>query len=470
MMILNRRSFLNALGLTAAAGGVAAAGGLGRRSFAQDTGGAPKRLIIISTGHGTVYDGWKMRPGGQPDEKSWEFDLAGLGSDDFSQALAPLHAHRDRMLVLDGLSMVSAERDLPGYRHEKGWVHAWTGGQALLTGSDIFSTQPSIDQLVAGQIARVDRLSSLELAVSDARPICHAGYAQQLPLERDPRKVYERLFGLATSSDPLIKAQGSVLDFAAAEFDALAPRLSALEQERMATHYELVRQLETRIAGMAEATCSDAPDLGSLASSSAGYDSLFTSMSELVAAAFSCDLTRVAALSLGDLPSEDFGWGDYMSGDAHNDLAHRIYIDEDAAQGMTDYQRKHAQQIAGLISLLESIPDVDGRSLMDNTLIVWSCEMADGWHGYEKHFAATFGGDWYFTPGRYLHWPYETSSDFQLAVPTGYSSGAGMPHQHLLVSVARAMGMDVDTVGTAELTNKAGSRYSLAGELVEMVG
>ena len=56
-MILNRRRFLSALGLTGAA--AALPSGLGQRAWAGST--APKRLITLSTCHGMVYDGWKMR-------------------------------------------------------------------------------------------------------------------------------------------------------------------------------------------------------------------------------------------------------------------------------------------------------------------------------------------------------------------------------------------------------------------------
>lgn len=471
MMTLNRRRFLGALGLTSASAALTP-GGLFVRNAAAEDGAAPKRLILFSTGHGTVYDGWRMRPTGQPDTATWQDDLTGLSARDFSPALAPLFDYRRRVNVLDGLSMVSAERDLPGFRHEKGWVHAWTGGQALLTGADIFSTQPSLDQLVAAQIARPDRLPALELRVSDGRPICHAGYAQQLPLEADPARVYDRLFGLATSDDPLIQAQSRVLDYAIGEYNATSPRLSALDRERLDTHFSLLSQLESRITGLSTATCAATPNLDDLARTSAGYTALFESMADLVAAAFSCDLTRVAAFSMGDMPGGDIGWGDYLSGDVHFDFAHRIYNDSQAALAMVDYQSVHAQQLAYLVSLLESIPDVDGGSLMDNTLIVWGSEMADGWHGYEKYFSMTIGGEWYFKTGQYLKWPYDTSSPFRMAIPTGtgMSRGAGIPHQRLLVSVARAMGLETDVVGTETLATKAGERVSLAGELIELTG
>lgn len=463
-MILNRRRFLSALGLTGAA--TAMPGRFTRRALAG--GRAPKRLIILSTCHGTVYDGWKMRPGGESDSSRWELDLSGMGSDTFSHALQPLHEHRQRMLVLDGLAMVSAEKDIPGYRHEKGWIHAWTGGQAYFTGSDLFSTTASLDQLVAGTIARADRLPSLELGIGDCRPICHAGLAQQLPIESDPARVFERIFGLSTSTDPLIKAQGSVLDFASAEHDALASRLGSADREKLSAHYALVRQLEQRIEGLSAAECGHGIDPTHLASTSAGYSELFLSMAELVAAAFSCDMTRVVSLSLGDLPSEEFGWGDYLSGDAHFDFAHAIHADPIAAEAMTDYTRMHAEQLADLVSLLESIPDTDGGSLMDNTLIVWGNEMGDGWHGYDRYCCLTVGGSWYFRPGRYLHYPDDTDITIYSGAG-GEMPSAGMPHQHLLVSAANAMGVACDHVGDTEVTNSAGTRIALTGALEEMV-
>ena len=463
-MILNRRRFLSALGLTGAA--TALPGSLTRRAFAG--GSAPKRIIVFSTSHGTVYDGWKFRQGGEDDSRAFEFDLAGMGADTFSRALQPLHDHRSRMMVLDGLAMISAEKDIPGYRHEKGWIHAWSGGQVNFTGSDLFATTPSLDQLVAREIARVDRLPSLELGVGEYRPISHAGLAQQLPFETDPGRVFDRIFGLSTSTDPLIAAQGSVLDFARAEHAALAPKLSAADADKLTTHYDLVRQLEQRIDGLANSTCKSGIDPATLASTNAGYTDLFLSMAALIAAAFSCDMTRVVSLSLGDLPSDEFGWGGYLSGDAHNDFAHQIFNDPTAAEAMTDYTRMHAQQLAYLVDLLSSIPDTDGGSIMDNTLIVWGGELGDGWHGYDKYCCLTVGGSWHFRPGRYLHWP-DTTTDISIFAGAGESPTAGMPHQHLLVSAAQAMGLDVDAVGDTDVTNREGTRIGLTGPLEGMV-
>lgn len=453
---MNRRQFLSALGLT---GSALALGSLPRRALAQE-GGVPKRLILISTGHGTVYDGWKIRPPGLDASMPFQVPLHDLT---LPRALEPLDAFRDKVAVFDGLSMISAEQDIPGYRHEKGWVHAWTGAWSQLTGSDLHASMPSLDQVVARQIARADRLTSLELTVGFGRPTSHAGAGQPLPLEGDPRRVFNRLYGLA--GDPTVAARRSVLDFAGAEFDALAPRLSAADRTRMGDHFDLVRQIEARIEGLASIQC--APDGTVLPGNEGEYDAVFRAQADLLANAFACDLTRVGTLSLGDIPSRDFGWGDYLSGDAHNDFAHRIYVDPQAASAMTDYHRFHSAQVAYLLELLDAIPEGNG-TLLDNTVVVWGSELADGWHGYKHWFGMVAGGGWRFNLGNAYVWPYG-QQPWEVLTPEGWSRTGGLPHQQLLVSVARAMGLDTDTVGLSELVAPDGSRVDIRGEIEELL-
>lgn len=459
--IVNRRQFL--AGLTAGAGAatVAASGTFARAALAS--GQEPKRLLVLSSCHGTVYDLWKMRPEGRTDRGDWRVGLRGLSEAEFSRSLAPLYAHRDRLSVVDGLSQVTGELDLAGYRHEKGWVHAWTGAWVHFTGSDLFSTTPSLDQLVAAEVARPDRLPSLELQIAEGRPICHAGPRQQLPLEADPTRVFNRMFGLADSSDPMVQRSGSILDFALGQYRLLRNRLSGGDQQRLAAHYDLVRQLEERIGGLQAAVC-DTGTLNNLARTSEGYTALFMSMADLITAAFSCDMTRVATLSLGDLPSEEFGWGWYLSGDAHLDFAHRIHDDATAAEAMSDYTAQHAAQLAYLIGLLESVPDADGGSLMDHTLIVWGGELGDGWHGYDRYNWLTAGGGWHFDEGTYTHFEFG-ATPVEMLTGRGVISHCGLPHQHLLVDCARAMGLSVDHVGLPQCQSKDGDRIDLTGGL-----
>ena len=192
------------------------------------------------------------------------------------------------------------------------------------------------------------------------------------------------------------------------------------------------------------------------------YDDRFDTFAELIGAAFSCDITRVVTLSLGEMPTADFGW-DHMTDDVHKGLAHGIYDNADKHQAMTDFLTRHAEHVARLVTLLEQLPDGDGGSIMDNTLIVWGSELADGWHGYEHYCPVLIGGGWSFNTGRYLYWPHETP--IEVLARDGYASVCGIPHQRMLVSVAQAMGLEIDHVGIEHVQGQTGHLVSCRGPL-----
>ena len=106
---------------------------------------------------------------------------------------------------------------------------------------------------------------------------------------------------------------------------------------------------------------------------------------------------------------------------------------------------------------------------MDNTLIVWGSEMGDGWHDYDRYCCLTVGGSWYFRPGRYLHYPDTTDISIYSGSTGREQTSSGMPYQHRLVSATNAMGLVTDSIGDTEITNTAGTRISLTGELEGMV-
>ena len=105
---------------------------------------------------------------------------------------------------------------------------------------------------------------------------------------------------------------------------------------------------------------------------------------------------------------------------------------------------------------------------MDNTLIVWGSELADGWHGYRHYCPIIIGGSWHFKTGRYMYWPHETPIQVLVPAgvsPTGLSTASGKPHQHLLVSMAQAMGLSHDHIGIEHVQGQFGDWVSCAGPL-----
>lgn len=467
---MNRRNFLKGLGLSSAGVGLGAVGLRSPLASAGETE-APRRLLVISHCHGWPYDGWKLRPTGLSEDTPWEVDLNAVSLAELSAPLAELYDHRSRMIALDGLSLTSAEIDAEGNRHDKGWVHAWTGNNADFTGTDTRAQSASIDQIIAAQIARSDRLPSLELAIDGGlepgRPIAYGANGLQLPQLNTADLAWQRMFGPSQGDATLAARQRGVLDYAYAEYQVAKNSLTQTARARLNAHFELLWGLGDRIEGMASLACAEAPGLfGTLT----GYDARFDAFTDLITTAFSCDITRVITLSLGELPTAAFG-ADHITDDVHKGLAHEIYNDPLKHAAMEDYLTLHAAQVARLLSALAAMPDVDGRSVLDNTLVVWGSELANGWHGYQHYCATVFGGGWAFNPGRYVYMPHETPA--QLLVPAsinsgGYSETAGRPHQHLLVSMAQAMGVDVNHVGLEDFQGQTGTRVECHGPLPEL--
>ncbi len=463
--MISRRHVLRMGALTAL--GTGWPGGV-LRALAQAPAAPRRRLVVVSHCHGWPYADWRMRRAGAGDDRPWELDLGPLSPAELSRPLAPLHPHRHRVLALDGLSLATAELDGGGNRHDRGWIHAWTGNNADFAGRDTRSTSASVDQLVAAHIARPDRLPSLELSVDAAleagRPISYNAGGVRLPAENTPLRAWERVFGPASSGDAVGTRRRTTLDFAYREYRALAPRFDGAGRARVESHFGLVERLGRRLQGLATLAC-EAP--ARPAASFEQYDRRFDAFADIIAAAFGCDITRVVSLSLGEMPTAEFGAA-HISDKAHKGIAH--YIHDDAAKhaAMTEYARHHAEQVARLVRTLEAVPDAGGGSVMDNTLIVWGSELGDGWHGYSHYCPVLIGGSWAFNTGRYLYWPHTTP--VQMRVPpqvtaSGATRHAGVPHQRLLVSVARAMGLDVDHVGLTLVRGQRGDFVDVSGPL-----
>ena len=469
-----RRALLRAMGMGTALLGT---GGLALRRALAGPAQAPRRLIVISHCQGWPYEGWKIRPGqagnsalgpGTP----WKVPLFDMARHTFSPILQPLYPHRARLTALDGLSLASAETDIDGYRHAKGWIHAWTGNHTQFDGSVIGARSASIDQLVAANIGRADRLPSLELCIGTpqlgevllgGRPIAHSVNGAPLPMETEASRAWDRTYGAAADPSAAIGAQQAAMSAAHREYRRLSPGLTGEDRAKLDTHFDLLSRLGDRLEGMASLSCPTPPQ----PTDPLSFDDRFDALCDIIAGALSCDITRVVSLSLGDLQTEEFGWDGYTD-DVHVGIAHQMYANPECEAALTDYVRTHAKQVARLVSLLEQTPDIDGRSVMDNTLIVWGSELADGWHGYRHYCPVLIGGDWHFETGWYHYWPHRTPIELlvpELVSPSGYIGWSGLPHQHMLVSVARAMGLDVNAVGLTHADSARGTRIDLRGPL-----
>ncbi len=145
----------------------------------------------------------------------------------------------------------------------------------------------------------------------------------------------------------------TTLDFAYNEYRKLAPTIDTVGRTRLESHFGLVERLGHRLEGLATLSC-DAPPRP--AAEFERYDMRFDAFADIIAAAFSCDITRVVSLSLGEMPTAEFGAA-AISDKVHKGIAHFIYEDAKKHAAMTDYVQYHGGQVARLVDTLEAIPD-----------------------------------------------------------------------------------------------------------------
>ena len=116
-------------------------------------------------------------------------------------------------------------------------------------------------------------------------------------------------------------------------------------------------------------------------------------------------MTRVASITFETVPGAVLG---DPGADVHNNFAHEIFGSTYAEEMMTRYTAAHAKHLATLMAALDAIPESDGSTVLDNTMIVWAGELADGAHGYDNYPVVIAGGGWAFGTGRVIRWAPKT--------------------------------------------------------------
>lgn len=417
-----------------------------------------KRLVIMTSEHGTVRQSWWMRRA-NPAYGSWEYPFDDPDPASFSQVLAPLHPNRQKLLVIEGLSQMSTLGDRTTNNHNAAHLHLLTGARMI---DDENAGGPSVDQVIARAVANPDRIPSLEMATGTwLGGYVNQGPSARMPVEQDPGAVFDRLF--PTSTQPTapterdrIRAAGpSVLDLVAGEYDVLSPRLSQADRAKLELHRDMVRDLERRIAALANLSCA-APGTRPVGGNNVERAKQFA---DLTAAAFACDLTRVATLQVAQLETSEFG---APPGDVHQDYAHQTDTDPNAALQMTRYNSVHAELFAYLLDALARYPDGTG-TLLDNTVAVWLTELATGPHELDRIpvvMAGSCAG--HFRTGRYLSLAQDLPNPIE---NPGWIDAShriiGPGHSHLLVSLMQGMGLADNQIGLGSVVTRDGTSTTL---------
>jgi hypothetical protein len=438
---ITRRKLLSGL----SAGAIALTSPIWRRAtaFGQDaTQPASKRFIGIFSANGTI--GSAFFPGG-------DASSAPLGT--LPAILAPLEAHKEKLLVLKGVHMNSTVEDelgvasmnKPGGPHMKGPGAMLTGG-SLLAGSFTGAGGPagwadrmSVDQAIAERFGSETRFPSLEFGVriegqEPLRVISYRGPNQPNIAVDDPRQMYERIFADLELSDSeraqRLADQESVLAFMKDDIGRLQARVTSEDRARLEAHLDGIRNIEQRLHS-AEVAC-DAPELpmGLDPRAMENYPMVGQLQMDLMLLAQRCGMTRVSTLMWANADSwQYYPW--IGVNEEHHELSHAGDDDEAARDKLITINAWHAEQLKYLLDGLLEADEPDGSSLLDNTLVLWGNELGAGnAHSYKDiPWLLAGGAGGALRMGRALQF-------------------SDRPHNDLLVSVCNAMGMhDVTSFG-----------------------
>ncbi|MBX3247375.1 MAG: DUF1552 domain-containing protein [Myxococcales bacterium] len=479
---LDRRRFLTALGL--GAGSLYLPSVIGRGSRAAAQAAPPTRIAFFITPHGMVPPTWQMRdPGSLATDH--ELDLRGLAESDFSRTFQPLHSLRDKLLILDNLTMATSIAESKrvrngnghdGNEHHLGQAHLLTSTWSVQrSGSTAIGGGRSLDLTIGDAVGVPGRFANRIYGFRHQHPYSFAAANEPAPREESPSAAFRDLMGFLPSgpsepSEPapptraerLRAARGSVLDFAAGEFERTAPRLSREDRQKLERHRQLIRDLELSFGGPGGGS----GPVGRACDPNVTLEgNALRQFARLTALAFSCDVTRVVTYVTGHLQNADFGAPSHLN--MHQDIAHNSTSDAGGysptmAEHMTNYNRAYAAQFATFLQELDSVPEGDG-TLLDHTVVVWCTELSTGTHWRDRMPRVLAGGaGGYFRTGRYVYYAPTNVSPFSWGRPTD----VGPAESHLHVSLMHAMGMrDRDSFGLSQIEDHNGATISLRGPL-----
>ena len=472
----SRRSFLR-LGLAATAG--AAVGFHPFRSRAAVSPN-PKRILFCVSPHGFVHDNLDMIPGGFTSGDAFEHSLANAT---LSPILSPLDAFKSRMLVLDGVSMNSAIADYWRARnpHIPAHIHVLTGANTAVRDNAGAGGAASVDQIIAGHFEGEVPFRSVEVGFAASGGGLGLGAYNwsapnnALPYLYEPSALFDYLFASfeapGNTSANLLKQR--VARFATDEHAALLSRHTGVSAQRLSTHRDLLASLADRFASVGSMSCAPPrrPSEGT------AYAQRYADHAEVIAAAFACDLTRVATIAFTDQEASDCGGAPGTN--LHNDFAHDT-TDRNPMGGsaqadavMTQASVNHAGHMATLLAALDAYQESDGTSLLDNTIVVWTSELACGRHNGSRAysdlpFIIAGGGD-ALDLGRYVSYAESYATPYS-AVSGPVPDRVGPSHNQLLVSLCHAMGLThVNSVGVESVALEDGTTLDCTGPLPGLI-
>jgi uncharacterized protein DUF1552 len=438
---LSRRTFLRgsgaAIGLPLLSAMVPAA-----TALAQTAAAAKPRMGFIYLPHGAIME--NTRYGAEmnrwtPDKVGTDFDLKPI--------LAPFKPHQKYMTVISGLGNRAAESPSVHAIHPGTWLSCVQPPRTQKPNAAI-----SVDQLAARHIGQETPLPSLELAnegfggssscdnlfgCNYSRTLSYRTPTTPLPMEYDPAKVFEKIFGRGTSDAEraeIARDFNSVLDLVTEEMKALNKGLGGDDRAIVNDYLDSVREIERRVQMQSARDLSqvELPDIPVAINS---FDERLRLQFDLLAVAYQTNTTRIATFMMAAEVSNQ-SYAHVGVPDAFHPLSH--HADNKASlEKLAIVQHYHSDVMSNFLTKLSNMPDGDGGSILDNSIFLYGSNMSNSnQHNSFPLPTLAFGGNKYLKGNQHLRYPDRT------------------PLANLLQTLLVRAGVPVDKVGdaTGELT------------------
>jgi hypothetical protein len=385
-----RRTFVQGLSATFALPYLDAMIPIGRGSW-RAANQAP-RLVAIEMVHGAAgCNEWGAK------NNFWSPAAAGRNFDLSPSALQPLDPYREYLTIVSNTDVREAEPTSPneiGGDHFRSSATFLTQAHAKQTeGSDV-RVGTSLDQLYAKRFGQDNPIPSMQLCIEnvDQAGGCAYGYAcvytdsiswaspsDPLPVIRDPRVAFEKLFGVGGSSAERAdrrRTRRSILDFVSGEMSSLKTQLGPDDRHRLDRYLEDIREVERRIQRVEARNASG--EVRELPEAPAGvpdsFDEHVRLMFDIQALAFAADITRVFSFKMG----RDGSSRTYPESGSDKPF-HPASHHGGTERGVRDFQminKYHVGQLPYFLDKLKSIQEGEGN-MLDHTMIIYGSPMGD---------------------------------------------------------------------------------------------
>jgi uncharacterized protein DUF1552 len=380
------------------------------------------------------------------------------GALEITPILTPLMPVQDSVLLLSGMANHEARPLLNegDGDHSRCQAAFLTGAHARKAAgkNTTLEVGMSMDQIAARQLGKETQLASLELSLeaNDLVGQCEDGYGcaysatlawrdahTPLPMETNPRAVFEHLFGAAGSTEREARLRGfredrSILDSVGEELSSLQRTLGGGDRSKLAGYLDSVRDIERRIQIAEAQKDRTLPEVAEPAGVPDNFGEYANLMFDLMLISYQSDMTRICTFLIGREKSVRT-YSEIGVPDAHHAISHHQEQPE-LLEKLAKINAYHMRIFASFLEKMQATPDGDG-SLLDHSMIIYGAGMSNSNAHIPENLPIVVvgGGAGQIRGGRHVRLP------------------QGTPLSNLHVTLLDKMGIPIDHLGdsTAEV-------------------